>query len=34
MGLFNTAEAYWKAAQALSAKKLEGGFADSPVRTL
>jgi hypothetical protein len=34
MGLFNTAEAYWRAAQALAAAKVRGGFADSPVRTL
>ena len=34
MGLFNTAEAYWKAAQTLAAAKVKGGHADSPVRTL
>jgi HEPN domain-containing protein len=34
MGLFNTAEAYWRGAQALAAAKVPGGFADSPVRTL
>ena len=34
MGLFNTAEAYWKSARALAAAKVKGGHADSPVRTL
>ena len=34
MGLFNYAEAYWRGAQALAAKNLKGGHADSPVRTL
>lgn len=34
MGLFNTAEAYWKSADALAAAKVKAGHADSPVRTL
>ena len=34
MGLFNTAEAYWRAAQALEKAKVKGGHADSPVRLL
>ena len=34
MGLFNTAEAYWRATHALAGAKVPGGFADSPVRTL
>jgi hypothetical protein len=34
MGLFNTAEAYWKSAGALAAAKIKGGHAHSPVRTL
>jgi hypothetical protein len=34
MGLFNTAEAYWKSASALAAAKVKAGHADGPVRTL
>lgn len=34
MGLFNYADAYWKAAKTLAASKVTGGHADSPVRTL
>jgi len=34
MGLFNTAEAYWKSAVALKKAKVEVGHSDSPVRTL
>ncbi len=34
MGLFNTAEAYWKSAAALEKAKVKTGHFDSPVRTL
>jgi len=34
MGLFNTAEAYWRAAGALAKNKLKGGFAAKPVEGL
>lgn len=34
MGLFNTAEAYWKSAGALAAAKVKVGHSDKPVQTL
>jgi HEPN domain-containing protein len=34
LGLFNLAEAFWRAAHTLADAKVEGGHADSPVRTL
>jgi hypothetical protein len=34
MGLFNTAEAFWKSAVALEKAKVKVGHAESPVRTL
>jgi HEPN domain-containing protein len=34
LGLFNLAEAFWRAAHTLANAKVEGGHADSPVRTL
>jgi hypothetical protein len=34
MGLFNTAEAYWKSGAALQKAKVKSGHADSPVRFL
>ena len=34
LGLFNLAEAFWRAAHTLADAKVESGHADSPVRTL
>jgi hypothetical protein len=34
LGLFNFAEAFWRAAHVLAKAEVEGGHADSPVRTL
>ena len=34
LGLFNFAEAFWRAAHVLAKTEVEGGHADSPVRTL
>jgi len=34
LGLFNFAEAFWRVAHILAKAEVEGGHADSPVRTL
>ena len=34
LGLFNFAEAFWRAAHILAKAEVEGGHADSPIRTL